>query len=61
MFTLFIAFCMALLPGHSTHTTKATAKTDLSRLQITVRADTSDPTGDSGHLPPLPIPIPPIK
>ncbi|HEX7754071.1 MAG TPA: hypothetical protein VF421_01900 [Niabella sp.] len=61
MYALFIAFCMALLPSHSTHITKATAKTDLSRLQITIQADTSDPTGDGGHIPPLPRPFPPRK
>ena len=61
MFNLFIALCMALLPSHSTPVIKASAKTDLSKLQITVRADTSDPSGDGGHIPPLPRPLPPVK
>lgn len=52
---------MAFLPSHSTHSVKATVKTDLSKLQVTVRADTSDPSGDGGHIPPLPRPLPPIK
>ncbi|MBO9592512.1 MAG: hypothetical protein J7599_06335 [Niabella sp.] len=61
MYALLIAFCMAFLPSHSTHSVKATVKTDLSKLQVTVRADTSDPSGDGGHIPPLPRPLPPIK
>lgn len=61
MYALFIAFCMALLPSQPTHVTKVTSKTDLSKLQITVRADTSDPGGDKGHIPPLPRSSRPIR
>jgi len=50
---------MAFSPSHST--TAVTTNANLSKMQVTVRADTSDPGGDKGHIPPLPRSSRPIR